>query len=102
MPMSGPESPAAAAMPGMAQLAQEQEMMLMEHERQMAAMQNEMQKQVMLLIASLPTPNPAGEAAVSTPITPMASGGGYSDEGIPPADPSMVDPAMSMQNAGAY
>jgi len=28
----------------------------------------------MMLIASLPTPNPAGEAAVSAPLTPMMSG----------------------------
>jgi hypothetical protein len=30
----------------------------------------------MMLISSLPTPNPAGEAAVSTPMTPMMSGAG--------------------------
>jgi hypothetical protein len=59
--------PAAAALPGMAQLAQAQS-------AQMMQIQDEMNKQIMMLIASLPTPNPAGEAAVSAPLTPMMSG----------------------------
>jgi hypothetical protein len=63
-------------MPGMAQLAQAQSMQMADHQRQMAMMQEEMQKQIMMLIASLPTPNPAGEAAVSAPLTPMMSGAG--------------------------
>jgi len=66
--------PAVAAMPGMAQLAQAQTLQMADHQRQMAMMQEEMQKQIMMLIASLPTPNPAGEAAVSAPLTPMMSG----------------------------
>jgi hypothetical protein len=64
-PMGG--VPAAAALPGMAQLAQAQS-------AQMMQIQDEMNKQIMMLIASLPTPNPAGEAAVSAPLTPMMSG----------------------------
>jgi hypothetical protein len=48
---------------------------MMEQERQAAMMQERMQKEIMMLIASLPTPNPAGEAAVSTPMTPMMGGG---------------------------
>jgi hypothetical protein len=56
-----------AALPGMAQLASAQS-------AQMMAIQDEMNKQIMMLIASLPTPNPAGEAAVSAPLTPMMSG----------------------------
>jgi len=59
--------PAAAALPGMAQLAEAQS-------AQMMQIQDEMNKQIMMLIASLPTPNPAGEAAVSAPLTPMMSG----------------------------
>jgi hypothetical protein len=59
--------PAAAALPGMAQLAQAQS-------AQMMQIQDEMNKQIMMLIASLPTPNPAGEAAVSAPLTPMMGG----------------------------
>jgi hypothetical protein len=59
--------PAAAALPGMAQLAQAQS-------AQMMQIQDEMNKQIMMLIASLPTPNPAGQAAVSAPLTPMMSG----------------------------
>jgi len=79
-PMAAPGGanvpPAVAAMPGMAQLAQAQSMQMADHQRQMAMMQEEMQKQIMMLIASLPTPNPAGEAAVSAPLTPMMSGAG--------------------------
>lgn len=69
----GPIAPAVAVLPGMAELAQAQTMQLAEHQRQMQVMQDEMQNQIMMLIASLPTPNPAGEAAVSTPMTPMMS-----------------------------
>jgi len=81
MPMAppapgGPVPPAVAALPGMAELAQAQTMQMADHQRQMQAMQQEMQNQIMMLIASLPTPNPAGEAAVSTPMTPMMSGAG--------------------------
>ena len=61
------QTPAMAALPGMAQLASAQS-------AQMMAIQDEMNKQIMMLIASLPTPNPAGEAAVSAPLTPMMSG----------------------------
>jgi hypothetical protein len=50
----------------MAQLAQAQQ-------AQMMQIQDEMNKQIMMLIASLPTPNPAGNAAVTTPTTPMMS-----------------------------
>lgn len=64
---SGFVPPAAAALPGMAQLAEAQS-------AQMMQIQDEMNKQIMMLIASLPTPNPAGEAAVSAPLTPMMSG----------------------------
>jgi len=76
-PMGG-APPAVEALPGIAQLAQEQTMQMLEHERQMAEMQERMQKEIMLLIASLPTRNPAGEAAVSTPMTPMMGAGGMS------------------------
>ena len=68
--------PAVAALPGMANLAQQQTLQMAEHQRQMAMMQEQMQKEIMMLIASLPTPNPAGEAAVSAPLTPMMSGAG--------------------------
>jgi hypothetical protein len=74
----------------MAQLAQAQTMQMADHQRQMAMMQEEMQKQIMMLIASLPTPNPAGEAAVSTPMTPMMSGAGAA-----PAPPSTEMTGMS-------
>lgn len=79
-PMAAPAAPggevppAVAALPGVAQLAQQQSMQMADHQRQMAMMQEQMQKEIMLLIASLPTPNPAGEAAVSTPTTPMMAG----------------------------
>lgn len=81
MPMAppapgGPVPPAVAALPGMAELAQAQTMQMADHQRQMQMMQDEMQKQIMMLISSLPTANPAGEAAVSTPMTPMMSGAG--------------------------
>ena len=82
--LGGPIAPAVAALPGMADLAQAQTMQLAEHQRQMQMMQEEMQKQIMMLISSLPTPNPAGEAAVSTPMTPMMSGAG-STMGAPAA-----------------
>ena len=75
-PAGGPVPPAVAAMPGMAQLAQAQTMQMADHQKQMQAMQDEMQKQIMMLISSLPTPNPAGEAAVSAPLTPMMAGSG--------------------------
>lgn len=102
MPMAppapgGPVPPAVAALPGMAELAQAQTMQMADHQRQMQAMQDEMQKQIMMLIASLPTPNPAGEAAVSTPMTPMMSGAG-STMGAPAA-PGAVD-AMSNDSGG--
>jgi hypothetical protein len=60
----------------MAELAQAQTMQMADQQRQMQMMQDEMQKQIMMLISSLPTANPAGEAAVSTPMTPMMSGAG--------------------------
>jgi len=83
-PMGG--VPAAAALPGMAQLAEAQS-------AQMMQIQDEMNKQIMMLIASLPTPNPAGEAAVSAPLTPMMSG----------ADTGSAAPAMPMSGGtGAY
>ena len=90
--------PAVAALPGMADLAQAQTMQMADHQRQMQAMQDEMQKQIMMLIASLPTPNPAGEAAVSTPMTPMMSGAG-STMGAPAA-PGAAD--MMSGAPGAY
>lgn len=82
--------PAVAALPGIADLAQQQSLQMAEHQRQMAMMQEQMQKEIMMLIASLPTPNPAGEAAVSTPMTPMMSGAGAAS---PP--PSMEMTGMS-------
>ena len=94
----GPIAPAVAALPGMADLAQAQTMQLAEHQRQMQVMQDEMQKQIMMLIASLPTPNPAGEAAVSTPMTPMMSGAG-STMGAPAA-PGAAD--MMSNDSGGY
>lgn len=96
-PAGGPVPPAVAALPGMAELAQAQTMQMADHQRQMQAMQDEMQKQIMMLIASLPTPNPAGEAAVSTPMTPMMSGAG-STMGAPAA-PGAAD-AMSNDSGG--
>lgn len=72
----GVTAPAAALLPGMADLAQAQSAQLM-------AMQDEMNKQIMMLIASLPTPNPAGEAAVSTPMSPMMSGSGSAAPAMP-------------------
>lgn len=66
--------PAVEALPGIAALAQQQTIEMLQHEKQMMEMQERMQKEIMMLIASLPTPNPAGEAAVSTPMTPMMSG----------------------------
>lgn len=91
MPMGAPMPPAAPAagappaveaLPGIAALAQQQTIEMLQHEKQMMEMQERMQKEIMMLIASLPTPNPAGEAAVSTPMTPMMSG---SDMGGPSA-----------------
>ena len=70
------EPPAVAAMPALAALAQQQTLQVMEEQKRMAMMQEQMQKEIMLLIASLPTPNPAGEAAVTAPLTPMMSGAG--------------------------
>lgn len=84
--------PAVAALPGIADLAQQQSLQMAEHQRQMAMMQEQMQKEIMMLIASLPTPNPAGEAAVSTPTTPMMSGMGA------PAAP-MTEQATGMAGA---
>lgn len=86
-PAPAPAStPAMAALPGMAQLASAQQ-------AQMMQIQDEMNKQIMMLIASLPTPNPAGEAAVSAPLTPMMSG----------ADTGSAAPAMPMSGGtGAY
>lgn len=90
-PMAGPmmppapttgAPPAVEALPGIAALAQQQTIEMLQHEKQMMEMQERMQKEIMMLIASLPTPNPAGEAAVSTPMTPMMSG---SDMGGPSA-----------------
>jgi len=75
--------PAAAALPGMAQLAQAQS-------AQMMQIQDEMNKQIMMLIASLPTPNPAGQAAVSAPMTPMMSG----------ADTNTTAPTSGMSMGG--
>ena len=72
-PMGG-APPAVEALPGIAALAQQQTIEMLQHEKQMMEMQERMQKEIMMLIASLPTPNPAGEAAVSTPMTPMMSG----------------------------
>ena len=66
--------PAVEALPGIAALAQQQTIEMLQHEKQMMEMQERMQKEIMMLIASLPTPNPAGEAAVSTPMTPMMRG----------------------------
>ncbi len=80
-PMGG-APPAVEALPGIAALAQQQTIEMLQHEKQMMEMQERMQKEIMMLIASLPTPNPAGEAAVSTPMTPMMSG---SDMGGPSA-----------------
>jgi alpha-D-ribose 1-methylphosphonate 5-triphosphate diphosphatase PhnM len=76
-PMAAPTTgapPAVEALPGIAALAQQQTIEMLQHEKQMMEMQERMQKEIMMLIASLPTPNPAGEAAVSTPMTPMMSG----------------------------
>ena len=99
MPMAppapgGPVPPAVAALPGMAELAQAQTMQMADHQRQMQMMQDEMQKQIMMLIASLPTANPAGEAAVSTPMTPMMSGAGagMGDSAAPMGDADMGTP----------
>ena len=79
------QTPAMAALPGMAQLASAQS-------AQMMAIQDEMNKQIMMLIASLPTPNPAGEAAVSAPLTPMMSG----------ADTNTTAPMDGMSMGGSY
>lgn len=70
----GAAPPAVEALPGIAALAQQQTIEMLQHEKQMMEMQERMQREIMMLIASLPTPNPAGEAAVSTPMTPMMSG----------------------------
>lgn len=93
-------APAVSALPGMSQLAIAQQAQLADHQRQMAMMQEEMQKQMMILIASLPTPNPAGEAAVSTPMTPMMSGAGA---GMSGASAPMSSGSMGMMDgSGAY
>lgn len=89
---TGDVPPAVAALPGVAALAQQQSLQMADHQRQMAMMQEQMQKEIMLLIASLPTPNPAGEAAVSTPMTPMMAGAGA------PAAP-MTQQATGMMGA---
>lgn len=91
--MGAAAPPAVAALPGIAQLAQEQTMQMLEHERQMAEMQEKMQKEIMMLIASLPTPNPAGAAAVSAPLTPMMGGVGM---GAAPMG------GMGMETEGGY
>jgi hypothetical protein len=78
------------------QLAQEQTMRMMEQERQMMMLQEQMQKEIMLLIASLPTPNPAGEAAVSAPLTPMMDGGGP----MPPVPSETMGAAPDMGAMG--
>ena len=91
--------PAVAALPGMAQLAQAQSMQMADHQRQMAMMQEEMQKQIMMLIAALPTPNPAGEQAVSSPLTPMMAGS--TGQGAAPA-PSQEMTGMSGQAPIGY
>lgn len=83
MPQTG-APPAVEALPGIAALAQQQTMEALQHEKQMMEMQERMQKEIMMLIASLPTPNPAGEAAVSTPLTPMI---GRADMGGPMGTP---------------
>lgn len=93
----GMAPPAVEALPGIAQLAQEQTMQMLEHERQMAEMQERMQKEIMLLIASLPTRNPAGEAAVSTPMTPMMGGAGMGEPAAPMGGAPMgAAPSMPM------
>lgn len=100
----GPVPPAVAALPGMSQLAQAQTMQMMDHQRQMAMMQEEMQKQMMMLISSLPTPNLAGEAAVSTPMSPMMSGVGAPLGGASaaPMGAPMMGGAPDMGAPGAY
>ena len=98
MPMMPPAAPAPGlppaveALPMLGQLAQEQTMRMMEQERQMMMLQEQMQKEIMLLIASLPTPNPAGEAAVTAPLTPMMDGGGA----LPPAPSETMSAAPEM------
>lgn len=79
----GAAPPAVEALPGIAALAQQQTMEALQHEKQMMEMQERMQKEIMLLIASLPTRNPAGEAAVSTPMTPMMGGAGMGEPAAP-------------------
>ena len=98
MAPGAPVPPAVAALPGMAELAQAQTMQMADQQRQMQMMQEEMQKQIMMLISSLPTPNPAGEAAVSTPMTPMMSGAGASLGGAP----APMGDAMMGGDASAY
>ena len=98
-PAGGMIAPAVSALPGMSQLAIAQQTQLADHQRQMAMMQEEMQKQMMILIASLPTPNPAGEAAVSTPMTPMMSGAGA---GMSSASTPMSSGMGMMGDSGAY
>ena len=90
-PMPGANTPAGAALPGMAELASAQS-------AKMAQMQDEMNKQIMMLIASLPTPNPAGNAAASTPSAPMMSS---------PSDQSSMggpsgSPMSGSMGSGAY
>lgn len=92
-----PVPPAVEALPGMAALAQEQTAMMAEEQRRMMEIQQRMQKEMMLLIASLPTPNPAGEAAVSTPMTPMMGGPAPMGEAGPMGGEPMDD-----DMAGSY
>jgi hypothetical protein len=93
MPAPG-SPPAVEALPGIAQLAQEQTMQVLEQERQMMEMQERMQKEIMLLIASLPTKNPAGQAAVSTPLPPAMSGAGMGAPSAPMGMSGMGDEMM--------
>ena len=93
----GDVPPAVGALPGIAQLAQEQTMQMIEHQRQMEDMKERMQKEIMLLIASMPTRNPAGEAAVTTPAPPMMSGEGMGSP-MMPAESSA--PQMPMMEYG--
>ena len=93
----GAAPPAVEALPGIAALAQEQTIQMLQHEKQMMEMQERMQKEIMLLIASLPTRNPAGEAAVSTPTTPMMGGAGMGEPAAPMGSGSMgAAPSMPM------
>ena len=97
----GQVAPAVAALPGVANLAQQQSQQMMEHQKQMAMMQEQMQKEIMMLIASLPTPNPAGEAAVTAPLTPMMAGNNMSGSGAPAAGSPQAPMMNGMPGGGA-